>query len=88
MNLHVESLGAGSPILLLHGWGMHSGLWSQIAEQLAQSHRVHLVDLPGHGGSAACAPYELDALVQQLGAQFMEPLTVVGWSLGGQLALR
>lgn len=88
MSLHVESLGSGAPLLLIHGWGMHSGLWGQVAGKLALSHRVHLADLPGHGGSTACTPYELDALVQQLSAHFSEPLTVVGWSLGGQVALR
>ncbi len=85
--MYVEITGKGEPILLIHGWGMHSGMWGQVAEQLALTHRVHLVDLPGHGGSAACTPYSLDTLVQQLSAQFNEPLTVVGWSLGGQVAL-
>ena len=88
MSLHVETQGTGAPLLLIHGWGMHGGMWGQVAEQLAQSHRVHLVDLPGHGGSAACTPYQLDTLVQNLSAKFDEPLTVVGWSLGGQVALR
>jgi pimeloyl-[acyl-carrier protein] methyl ester esterase len=88
MSLHVESYGSGAPLLLIHGWGMHSGMWGQVAEQLALTHRVHLVDLPGHGGSAASTPYVLDTLVQQLGTQFNEPLTVCGWSLGGQVALR
>jgi pimeloyl-[acyl-carrier protein] methyl ester esterase len=88
MSLHVESIGNGEPLLLLHGWGMHSGMWDRVAKELAQSHRVHLVDLPGHGRSAACAPYELDTLVQQLSTQFTEPLTLCGWSLGGQLAMR
>lgn len=67
---------------------MHSGMWGQVAEQLALTHRVHLLDLPGHGASAACTPYELGTLVQQLSAQFSEPLAVAGWSLGGQVALR
>lgn len=86
--MHIEITGKGEPILLIHGWGMHSGMWSQVAEQLALTHRVHLVDLPGHGGSTACKPYSLDALVQQFSTHFNEPLTVVGWSLGGQVALR
>jgi len=88
MSLHVESQGGGAPLLLIHGWGMHSGIWDQVAAQLAGSHRVHRADLPGHGGSGSCIPYDLDGVVQQLAAQFNEPLTVVGWSLGGQLALR
>jgi pimeloyl-[acyl-carrier protein] methyl ester esterase len=88
MSLHIKSQGTGAPLLLIHGWGMHSGMWEQVAEHLAQTHTVHCVDLPGHGGSATCTPYGLDALVQNLSAKFDEPLTVCGWSLGGQVALR
>jgi len=88
MNLHLESQGSGAPLLLIHGWGMHSGMWGQVAAQLATSYRVHSVDLPGHGASASCTPFDLDTLVQQLSGQFDEPLSLCGWSLGGQVALR
>ena len=88
MSLHVESQGSGSPLLLIHGWGMHSGMWGQIVGELSKSHRVHSVDLPGYASSNTCTPYDLDTLVQQLSDQFNEAMTVVGWSLGGQLALR
>lgn len=86
--LHTEVTGKGKPLLLIHGWGMHGGMWGQVASQLALTHRVHLVDLPGHGGSATCAPYVLDTLVQKFSEQIDESLTVVGWSLGGQVAMR
>jgi pimeloyl-[acyl-carrier protein] methyl ester esterase len=88
MSLHIESQGSGKPLLLIHGWGMHSGMWGSVAEKMALSHRVHRVDLPGYGASSSCNPYDLDTLVQQLSSQFTAALTVVGWSLGGQLALR
>lgn len=88
MSLHIKTQGTGAPLLLIHGWGMHSGMWGQVAEQLAQSHTVHCVDLPGHGGSESCRPYDLDTLVKNLGAKFDGPLILCGWSLGGQVALR
>src|SRR5512139_2720521 len=96
MSLHIEVQGSGKPILLIHGWGMHGGMWGRLPEQLAQSCRVYSVDLPGHGKSAAPAPTgeeggvaALDAIVTQLRAQFYdEPLTLCGWSLGGQVAMR
>jgi len=88
MSLRLESQGSGAPLLLIHGWGMHGGMWGQVAVQLATKYRVHSVDLPGHGASATCMPYELDTLVQLLSEQFDEPLTLCGWSLGGQIALR
>lgn len=91
MSLHVESYGQGAPLLLIHGWGMHGGIWEHVATQLAQHFRVHTVDLPGHGHSKGqkkrnTAP--LDSIVDELSAQFTEPLAVCGWSLGGQIALR
>lgn len=98
MNLHVETLGQGAPLVLIHGWGMHGGVWGDVAQQLAQAHEVHCVDLPGFGLSAGRVStrqsaaglkpdLELDAIVDQLAAQFSGPLTVCGWSLGGQVAM-
>lgn len=49
MNMHVEVTGSGAPLVMLHGWGMHGGIWSDTAERLAADFRVHNVDLPGHG---------------------------------------
>lgn len=98
MNLQVESFGQGAPLLLIHGWGMHGGMWGHVATQLAQHFRVHCVDLPGHGhsrdqrikdgGQKKEHAMLLDAIADQLSAQFNEPLAVCGWSLGGQIAMR
>ena len=106
MNLHVDSYGSGAPLLLIHGWGMHGGMWGGVAEQLAEHFRVLVVDLPGHGYSAVSSEWRvvsgkqiphlplttyhspLDNIIDQLSAQFDEPLAVCGWSLGGQIALR
>ena len=94
MTLHIDSYGytgaggSGAPLLLIHGWAMHGGMWSSVAERLAQHFHVLAVDLPGHGRSAVIGHPDLDALVDTLSAQFNEPLNVCGWSLGGQVALR
>jgi pimeloyl-[acyl-carrier protein] methyl ester esterase len=90
-SLHVESVGAGPPLVLLHGWAMHSGMWGSVVADLAPRFRVHAVDLPGHGHSAAPVAWTLDAVVDEVTRAFAahgEPLTVVGWSLGGVVALR
>jgi pimeloyl-[acyl-carrier protein] methyl ester esterase len=101
MSLHVDRYeyagtnGSGGPLLLIHGWGMHSGMWNRVAEELAQNFSVMAVDLPGHGFSAdfshfpfPVANFTMDSVVDELSAQFDEQLNVCGWSLGGQIALR
>lgn len=89
MNLYVESYGEGAPLLLIHGWGMHGGVWGEAVSQLARCHRVHCVDMPGYGASGQLSSsFTLDAVVAALSARFDEALTVCGWSLGGQVALR
>lgn len=87
MNLHIVASGNGPDLVLLHGWGMHSGVWDETALELCASLRTHRVDLPGHGQSPSCVPYTLDALVDALAAALPPRVMVCGWSLGGLVAL-
>lgn len=86
--MHINVTGSGPDVVLLHGWGMYGGVWDEFAALLAPQFRVHSVDLPGHGRSAACTPYTLDAMVDALVAACPPCATVCGWSLGGLAALR
>lgn len=88
MSLHVEILGNGEDIVLIHGWGMHGGVWASVRDALAQRYRVHVADLPGMGLSPACTPYHLQQLAQELAAIVPPQATVCGWSLGGQVAMQ
>jgi pimeloyl-[acyl-carrier protein] methyl ester esterase len=92
MSVHIETAGQGPDLVLLHGWGMHGGVWDGVREALAQKFRVHVVDLPGYGGSPACHPYTLGELGRSIAAVMPQGeargATVCGWSLGGQVALR
>jgi pimeloyl-[acyl-carrier protein] methyl ester esterase len=85
--LHVESMGDGPDLVLLHGWAMHSGIWSGVQEQLSQQFRLHLIDLPGHGLSPASEPGTLNHLVEIITKILPEHCIVGGWSLGGQIAM-
>lgn len=52
MSLHVDRYaGSGSPLIFIHGWGMHGGMWGDVLVRLADQFRVSAVDLPGHGYS-------------------------------------
>lgn len=86
--LHVESHGSGPPLVLLHGWGLHGGLFAPLLPALTPRHRVAVVDLPGHGNSPPVVPYTLDALTDAVAATIDTPATVLGWSMGGLVALR
>src|SRR4249920_3925313 len=89
--VHVEVAGDGSPVVLLHGWAMHSGLWGTLAKDLAARHRVFCVDLPGHGYSAPLDPFTIDGAVLAIERAIpagRAPLTLLGWSFGALIAMR
>ncbi len=52
MTLAYRELGAGPPVLLLHGWPTSSYLWRDVMPPIARSNRVLALDLPGYGGSS------------------------------------
>jgi pimeloyl-[acyl-carrier protein] methyl ester esterase len=87
--LHVESQGSGEPLVLLHGFAMHSGLFAPLRPALARRHRVHAVDLPGHGRSPPVAVFDPASVADAVDAAVDAPdATVLGWSLGGLVALQ
>lgn len=87
--LHKEVYGQGEPVVMLHGWAMHTGIWRNFSEALAINHQLVCLDLPGHGLSETLAPYTLDSVVDAVVRELPEQRCVlVGWSLGGNIALR
>lgn len=91
--MHVSRFGPedGSPVLLLHGGGVAGWMWSSLRGSLESNYRVLVPDLPGHGPSAD-EPYRshtetVDALRQLSLQESREPVAVIGFSLGAQLAI-
>ena len=85
--LHVEVVGRGAPLVLLHGWAMHGGVFAPLVARLRDRFELHVVDLPGHGLSRDCdVPLTLDAAVDAIVAH-VPPAPWCGWSLGGLIAL-
>ena len=81
--IYKETFGSGKPIVLVHGWAMHSGIWRDFAKELAKSYRVTLLDLPGHGQSGVVEPFTLEAICKALvEAVADEGSCWLGWSLG------
>lgn len=86
--LHVQTTGEGPPLVLLHGWAMHGGIFAPLVEALRARRTLYVVDLPGHGHSRdAAVPLALDACARAVLAA-VPTAPWCGWSLGGLVALR
>lgn len=89
MSLYVERSGQGPDLVLLHGWGLHGGIWDGIAPQLSQAFTLHRVDLPGHGRSPNLdGAYTLQAVAEAVLAAVPAQAHWLGWSLGGRVAMQ
>ena len=98
--VHVHEIGAGPPVLLLHGSGPGTtgwGAWRVVAETLAARHRVIVPDQAGFGGTPfpGGAPDALssrravwvDQARAVMAARGARRYAVVGHSMGGAVAL-
>ncbi len=94
VRLHVEEMGSGTPVVVLHGFTGSARAMACIAEGLSDTHRTLSVDFVGHGRSAAprsAAAYSMTACVAQLASLFDEldlhETHLIGYSMGGRVAL-
>lgn len=87
--VHVETQGRGDDLVLLHGWGLHGGLFSTVREQLAEHFLLHIIDLPGHGYSTMPdGEYSLQSIARSIAETIPAQAHWLGWSLGGRVALQ
>lgn len=92
---HVQRLGKGPPLLLLHGAGGATHSWRGLAPLLAERFEIVAPDLPGHGftDTAKRAPdlslSGMAAAVQALTKRLdFEPRVVLGHSAGAAILVR
>lgn len=76
-----------NPLVFLHGWGLNHQVWSQLVSALPDALSIYTPDLPGFGVSPCPVCYDLDTVLSQLAEQIPAQSAVVGWSLGGLLAI-
>jgi pimeloyl-[acyl-carrier protein] methyl ester esterase len=89
MMLWHERQGSGPDLVLVHGWGLHGGIWGDLPARLAQHFRVTTLDLPGHGRSRTDGESpSLDAFTDSVAELCPAPAIWLGWSLGGLIALQ
>jgi len=86
--MNIKILGEGEPLLLIHGWGMSGRVWEPIEKTLSQHFKLIMVDLPGMGLSEEIEDYTLANLVEELYLIMPPRVSILGWSLGGLIALK
>ncbi|GIT91368.1 magnesium chelatase [Jannaschia pagri] len=91
---HVQQLGAGPDLVLLHGAGASTHSWRALAPLLADGYRITMLDLPGHGftrsdnrSRAGLDPMAED-VARLLHALAISPAAYLGHSAGATVALR
>jgi magnesium chelatase accessory protein len=91
---HVQTMGEGPALLLIHGTGAASHSWRALGPLLARKFRVIMPDLPGHGFTQV-PPHRQYALPQMaaflaalLAALKVKPAHVAGHSAGAAIAIR
>lgn len=93
LKMYYEIHGTGTPLILIHGGVSSTEMFSQIMPALAAKRQVVAVDLQAHGRTAdidrplSCEAMadDIAALIKYLG---IEKADVMGYSLGGAVALR
>ncbi|WP_455210269.1 pimeloyl-ACP methyl ester esterase BioH [Kaarinaea lacus] len=91
MSIYSETHGRGSKdIVLIHGWGMSGNVWEPVTDILCHNYRITILDLPGYGRSAqfVLPQYTLESLADELVSLVPPGATVLGWSLGGMIAMQ
>lgn len=80
-------------LCFLHGFMGRSSDWSKIVETLSEDYFCVTVDLPGHGNSLSCPAHSYSmegtakALVEVFDDLEIERCTLIGYSMGGRVAL-
>jgi magnesium chelatase accessory protein len=91
---HVQRIGEGPPLLLIHGTGAATHSWRGLLPLLAQQFSVIAPDLPGHGFTQAPPPHRLSlpGMAADLGALLrkldVRPEIAVGHSAGAAILAR
>jgi malonyl-CoA O-methyltransferase len=75
-------------LVLIHGWGCDSRTWQPLVESLQRFASITLIDLPGFGAAEPLPDFLLDEVLDKIAVQLPQDAVVMGWSLGGMLAVQ
>jgi pimeloyl-ACP methyl ester carboxylesterase len=92
VELHYRRVGAGEPLVLVHGSWVDGEVWGGVAPLLSRSFEVVTYDRRGHGRSSSAGPGcvgdDVDDLAALIESLELGPAHVAGTSFGGSIALR
>jgi 2-succinyl-6-hydroxy-2,4-cyclohexadiene-1-carboxylate synthase len=74
-------------LVLLHGFTNTGESWSEVVAALPERYRPLAPDIRGHGAASEQRPVSLTAVVADVSAAATAPFELVGYSMGGRLAL-
>ena len=78
---------AAKKVYLIHGWGANRHVFDDLMPRLPAEWAVCAPDLPGHGDAPFVRPFDIAAAADGIAAQIDAPADILGWSLGGLVAL-
>lgn len=86
----VEGIGAGEPVVILHGLLGAARNWGMIAKELGRDRRVCAIDMPNHGASPwfdrMDYPFMAAQVADWIAARFPR-VALMGHSMGGKAAM-
>ncbi len=92
MELNYKEIGAGEPIIILHGLLGSLDNWQTIGRQLSEQYRVFLVDERNHGKSPHTAthsyPEMANDLLEFMNQRGLEKAHLLGHSMGGKVVMQ
>lgn len=93
LNIHYQKMGAGPPLIILHGWGSSGRVMMPLAEQLGGIRTCYVLDLPGFGDTAEpTTAWSIDDYTDMtetfIRANFTDPVDLLVHSFGGRITLK
>ncbi len=87
--------GKGDPVIFIHGFGEDGSIWDGIVDDLSNSYKNIVVDLPGSGASTLLSQGEklvgiedyAEAIHAVLNEKAISKTIVIGHSMGGYIAM-
>ena len=91
MKLNFKTFGEGKPLFILHGLFGSLDNWQTLGKQLAENHKVYLIDLRNHGKSPHSSDFSYQEMAQDVAElikdEQLDKVSIIGHSMGGKTTM-